>query len=37
MAVDVHRPGVFKQPNKVHKTGRHRSRSQIDKESKGYF
>ncbi len=30
-----HRPGTLKQDNKSHKTGRHRSKGQITKESKG--
>ena len=30
-----HRPGVFKQQNKSHKTGRHRSKGQINKECQG--
>ncbi|ELU03121.1 hypothetical protein CAPTEDRAFT_173748 [Capitella teleta] len=32
---DRHRPGVFKQPNKSHKTGRHRSKGKVEKEFKG--
>jgi hypothetical protein len=38
MAADAqerHRPGVFKQPKKAHKTGRHRSKSKVEKEFKG--
>ncbi|XP_006823486.1 pre-rRNA-processing protein TSR1 homolog [Saccoglossus kowalevskii] len=30
-----HRPGIFKQKNKSHKTGRHRSKGIIDKDTKG--
>jgi pre-rRNA-processing protein TSR1 len=30
-----HRPGAFKQQNKAHKTGRHRSKGQIDNTNKG--
>ncbi|XP_070558804.1 pre-rRNA-processing protein TSR1 homolog [Ptychodera flava] len=30
-----HRPGSFKQKNKTHKTGRHRSKGEIDREVKG--
>ena len=33
--VEKHRPGVFKQPNKTHKTGRHRSKGLIHKDTKG--
>ncbi|KAK2575866.1 hypothetical protein KPH14_007238 [Odynerus spinipes] len=32
---EVHRPGVFKQANKAHKTGRHRSKGSICNEVKG--
>ncbi|XP_076756814.1 tsr1 ribosome assembly factor [Xylocopa sonorina] len=32
---EVHRPGVFKQTNKPHKTGRHRSKGSISSEVKG--
>ncbi|KAL2720052.1 pre-rRNA-processing protein TSR1 [Vespula squamosa] len=32
---ETHRPGVFKQINKAHKTGRHRSKGTIDNEVKG--
>lgn len=32
---EVHRPGIFKQPNKAHKTGRHRSKGSISNEVKG--
>ncbi|KAI4478605.1 hypothetical protein M0802_014454 [Mischocyttarus mexicanus] len=32
---ETHRPGVFKQTNKVHKTGRHRSKGVINNEVKG--
>jgi hypothetical protein len=31
----VHRPGAFKQTNKTHKTGRHRSKGTILTENKG--
>ncbi|KAM4698957.1 pre-rRNA-processing protein TSR1 homolog [Discoglossus pictus] len=31
----THRPGAFKQPNKPHKTGRHRGRGAQDRENKG--
>ena len=31
----THKPGVFKQPNKTHKTGRHRSKGDILKTNKG--
>lgn len=31
----AHRAGVLKQKNKGHKTGRHRSKGQIDNEQKG--
>jgi pre-rRNA-processing protein TSR1 len=30
-----HRPGLLKQQNKSHKNGRHRSKSEIDKNNKG--
>ena len=30
-----HRPGALKQQNKVHKTGRHRSKGQLNKSNKG--
>ncbi len=30
-----HRPGAFKQQNKVHKTGRHKSKGQLQNEAKG--
>ncbi len=30
-----HRPGLLKQQNKSHKSGRHRSKSEIDKTNKG--
>lgn len=30
-----HKPGVFKQQNKTHKTGRHRSKGEIHKNNKG--
>lgn len=32
---EVHRPGAFKQINKAHKTGRHRSKGSISSEVKG--
>lgn len=32
---EVHRPGAFKQINKSHKTGRHRSKGSINSEVKG--
>lgn len=32
---ETHRPGVFKQINKAHKTGRHRSKGTIGNEVKG--
>ena len=32
-----HRPGIFKQSNKTHKTGRHRSKGLIHKDTKGRF
>ncbi|KOC67732.1 Pre-rRNA-processing protein TSR1 like protein [Habropoda laboriosa] len=32
---EVHRPGAFKQVNKAHKTGRHRSKGSISSEAKG--
>ena len=39
MAADTeqvrHRPGLFKQQNKTHKTGRHRSKGQLQKEARG--
>ena len=31
----THNPGQFKQQNKSHKTGRHRSKGEIDKSNKG--
>lgn len=31
----THRPGIFKQQNKSHKTGRHRSKGEIQKSTKG--
>lgn len=40
MAIDkgiAHRPGVFKQTNKEHKHGRHRSKSSISSSAKGKF
>ncbi|XP_068905473.1 pre-rRNA-processing protein TSR1 homolog [Tenebrio molitor] len=33
--VQVHRPGAFKQTNKLHKHGRHRSKGSISNDSKG--
>jgi pre-rRNA-processing protein TSR1 len=30
-----HNPGVFKQPNKVHKTGRHRSKGEVSRANNG--
>jgi len=30
-----HRPGLLKQQNKSHKNGKHRSKSEIDKNNKG--
>ena len=35
MGIETHRPGAFKQQNKIHKTGRHRSNSKINKDAKG--
>lgn len=32
-----HNPGVLKQQNKAHKTGRHRSKGEILKSNKGAF
>ncbi|XP_001601694.3 pre-rRNA-processing protein TSR1 homolog [Nasonia vitripennis] len=32
---EAHRPGIFKKPNKVHKTGRHRSKGSISNDAKG--
>ena len=32
---ESHRPGVFKQQNKSHKTGRHKSKGQLAKEQLG--
>lgn len=32
---ETHRSGAFKQSNKQHKTGRHRSKSAINNEQKG--
>ena len=32
-----HRPGIYKQSNKAHKTGRHRSKGLIHKDTKGMF
>ena len=38
MAADsqqTHRPGVFKQQNKAHKHGKHRSKGSLERETKG--
>lgn len=35
--VSVHKPGAFKQTNKQHKTGKHRSKGALDAESKGWL
>lgn len=37
MAIEgaVHRPGALKQTNKTHKTGKHRSKGEIDNLNKG--
>jgi len=35
MVQETHKPGLFKKPNKPHKTGRHRSKGAIAKASKG--
>ncbi|CAL1681354.1 unnamed protein product [Lasius platythorax] len=35
MKQETHRPGALKQSNKQHKTGRHRSKSAVNKELKG--
>ena len=38
MAADkqqVHRPGVFKQQNKSHKHGKHRSKGSLERENRG--
>ncbi|XP_072326117.1 pre-rRNA-processing protein TSR1 homolog [Scyliorhinus torazame] len=32
---EPHRPGTFKQPNKQHKTGRHRSKGGLERDSRG--
>ncbi|XP_078404437.1 pre-rRNA-processing protein TSR1 homolog [Cetorhinus maximus] len=32
---EPHRPGAFKQPNKQHKTGRHRSKGSLERDSRG--
>lgn len=40
MAADVqqaHRPGALKQQNKSHKHGKHKSKGQLDKETKGKY
>ena len=34
---EAHRPGAFKQQNKSHKTGRHRSKGQLEKATKGAY
>ena len=34
---EPHRPGAFKQQNKSHKTGRHRSKGQLEKSNKGTY
>jgi pre-rRNA-processing protein TSR1 len=34
-AQKTHRPGAFKQQNKTHKTGRHRSKGEIQNNHKG--
>ena len=34
---ETHRPGVFKRPNKSHKTGRHRSKGSISNDCRGIF
>ena len=31
----AHRPGAFKQSNKGHNTGRHRSKGSVEKENRG--
>ena len=33
----AHRAGQWKQANKTHKTGRHRSKGQLHKEAQGMF
>lgn len=30
-----HRPGIYKQKNKVHKHGKHRTKGEIERENKG--
>jgi len=30
-----HKPGIWKQQNKLHKTGRHRSKGQLGAQNKG--
>lgn len=30
-----HRPGVYKQKNKVHKHGKHRTKGEVDRDNKG--
>lgn len=40
MAADVqqqHRPGALKQQNKSHKHGKHKSKGQLDKDTKGKY
>ena len=39
MAVDpqhIHKPGALKQQNKSHKHGKHRSKGQLDRDTKGF-
>lgn len=36
-AKTVHRPGLFKLPNKKHRTGRHRSKHEIARDNNGQF
>lgn len=33
----THRPGVYKQKNKQHKHGKHRTKGEIGRENKGMF
>ncbi|XP_058803988.1 pre-rRNA-processing protein TSR1 homolog [Phymastichus coffea] len=35
MVQETHRPGLFKKPNKPHKTGRHRSKGSISNDARG--
>ena len=35
MASDGHRPGPWKQSNKSHNTGRHRSKGSVEKDNRG--